>query len=531
MKVLYCLTVLTVFTLVSSTAYCNNIQVENVSLEDQVAADHYVFIEFDISWDNSWRTATVPNNWDAAWIFCKYRIAGGTWQHSTLHSGGHIAPAGSTIDAASDSTGIFIYRESDGNGTNNWDNVRLRWDYGSNGVNDDASLEVKVFAIEMVYVTEGSFYLGDSTSADRFFQGNNNKSFYQVTSENEITVLGSGTNLWAMGVIGAGTIPAEYPKGYQAFYVMKYEVSQEQYIEFLNTLTRIQQNAVTASTLSDTNIAKVYVLSNQSFVSYRNGVRCDALQPDTVSPIYMYANGNGDANGNDSLDCQNVVCSYVGWRETAAYLDWSALRPMTELEFEKACRGPNYPVGGEFAWGNSLINEVPFIPYNVGKDDEYFYDLPVNTGNCLYALSRPTSLYHVKCGVFAASSVNHTRMETGATYYGIMEMSGSTRELLVSAYGLAGRSYTGLHGDGNLLPSGYADTDYWPGINGNNSTIIANTVYLTSGVTGYGGSGARGGHINSETEALCVSFRSYASGLNLLTRSPYQGFRGCRTAP
>ncbi|HCR53204.1 MAG TPA: hypothetical protein DIW27_02215, partial [Cytophagales bacterium] len=32
------------------------------------------------------------------------------------------------------------------------------------------------------------------------------------------------------------TIPANYPKGFNAFYTMKYEVSQKQYADFFNTL-------------------------------------------------------------------------------------------------------------------------------------------------------------------------------------------------------------------------------------------------------------------------------------------------------
>ena len=135
---------------VQSWIYSNNILIENVSLEDQVAAEHYVFIEFDLSWDNSWRTASVPNNWDAAWVFCKYRLAGGEWHHVYLHYAGHTAPSGATINVAGDTTGAFIYRSVNGSGSNNWANIRLRWDYGNQGLNDDASLEVMVLGSEMV---------------------------------------------------------------------------------------------------------------------------------------------------------------------------------------------------------------------------------------------------------------------------------------------------------------------------------------------------------------------------------------------
>ncbi len=43
----------------------------------------------------------------------------------------------------------------------------------------------------------------------------------------------------------ARSLPAAFPKGYAAFYIMKYEISQEQYVGFLNKLTQTQQTART----------------------------------------------------------------------------------------------------------------------------------------------------------------------------------------------------------------------------------------------------------------------------------------------
>ena len=73
----------------------------------------------------------------------------------------------------------------------------------------------------------------------------------------------------------------------------------------------------------------------------------------------------------------------------------------------------------------------------------------------------------------------------------------------------AGRSFTGKIGNGTLNSSGDADEDYWPGINGNTSSVTANAVYAgTTGCTGYGGTCLRGGNLAVPSSQLAVSYRS-----------------------
>jgi formylglycine-generating enzyme required for sulfatase activity len=518
--------------LISATVFSNNINVQNVSLEDQVAAEHYVFIEFDLSWDNSWRTTSVPNNWDAAWVFCKYRLSGGEWQHVYIHDTNHYVPYSAVIDVAPDTTGAFIYRAYNGSGTNNWSNIRLRWDYGYQGINDDAALEVKVFAIEMVYIPEGDYYLGDTLSNTYFHSGGDQGSFFHVTSEDPIQVGTSPGYLTCWGGMGTGTLAASFPKGYGDFYIMKYEISQEQYIDFLNMLTRTQQDARTKVDISvgvTSLTSNYFLMTGVNYAWSRNGIRCDANIPAT-GPVNVYADLDNDGIPNEAADGQNIACNNLGWDDLAAYLDWSGLRPMSELEYEKACRGPNNPVGGEYAWGNTMIFSGPYSFVNDGQANEAIDNLPENTGNCIYNATQPNGGEVFRCGIFAASSVNHSRVETGATYYGVMEMSGNANELCNEIYSVAGRSFTGQHGDGNLLASGDADVDYWPGINGNDNISIANTAYATSGVTGTAGAGLRGGTLNFQTDGLQISSRS-SIFMASIQHFAHNGGRGVRTAP
>ena len=187
-----------------SSLFSNNIKVENARLTGQNTAERYTMIEFDISWDNSWRDIV---NWDAAWVFVKYQGSNGIWKTAYLdvNDANHIAPVGSVINAGGShfitspySVGVFIYRSSNGSGSNNWDKVQLRWNYSYQAIDDNALVTFKVFAIEMVYVPQGSFYLGDGSSTYHFYRYNYPTSPFNITSQGSITVGQSAENLWAM---------------------------------------------------------------------------------------------------------------------------------------------------------------------------------------------------------------------------------------------------------------------------------------------------------------------------------------------
>jgi formylglycine-generating enzyme required for sulfatase activity len=426
----------------------------------------YVMVNFDLSWENSWRNSSLESNWDAAWVFVKYRIGtSGVWSHATLNASGHVAPFGSVIATSSDARGIFIHREVDGSGTNNWASVQLQWNYGLNGLLDSDGVEVCVYAIEMVYIPTGSFYVGDGTASTVWgqFESGTSGNPFQVISEGTITLGGGGAgslgNNNATGMSPSDdfsdgvtrTLPAAFPKGYNSFYIMKYELTQAQYVDFLNKLSYTQQASRTA--VAPNSAAGTGALSN----NYRNGI--DIMVPgiNPGTPAIYSCNLNGNAVHNEAADGGNVSCNFLSWNDLAAYLDWSGLRPMTELEYEKACRGNETPVANEYAWGNTTLSCATAVS-NSGMVTEV---ATVATAKC----NCNNSLGVMRAGCFAKATTL-TRSTSGGSYYGVLDLTGSLWEASVTLGNTNGRAYTGIHGDGVLTAGGNANVTNWPGATG-----------------------------------------------------------------
>lgn len=483
----------------SHAAWANNIQISNVSLTGQNTTNQTVLIQFDVSWENSWRLSVGPSNWDAAWLFVKYRSSGGSWNHASLNyvngtaaADGHVQPAGGTITTPPDGRGVFLYRSADGSGDVNYTSVQILWNYGTDGVSDGQIVDVQVFGVEMAYVPQGSFYLGSAifgTEAGRFqnsFLGNP----YQIGSEASITISPATGFLYYNTVVGAtvgdqsGPVPAAYPKGYNAFYCMKYEVSQGQYVDFFNTLTTSQR---TDRDLSNANH------KNSDGAVARN--------------TFAYTSGNATTTTPDR------PVNYVSNDDYLAYLDWAGLRPMSEFEFEKAAKGPVMPIVDMYAWGTANIHapSSPFTLLNDGTSNSLVSDPGVNIGNGAYATTMSGLGGPLRCGIFAASATNPTRDETGGSYYGIMELSGNLYERMVSIGTPGGRSFTANHGDGALDSSGAHNVANWPAVAG-------------------GDIGYRGGSFANSANYLRIADRYDAANMSNIVNSRI-GFRGVRTSP
>jgi formylglycine-generating enzyme required for sulfatase activity len=380
--------------------------------------------------------------------------------------------------------GVFIYRNANETGAFSATGVQLRWNYGATGVNDDAVIDIRVFAIELAFIPQESFYAGSGgTEYSAFYKYPTSTSPFQVTSEGEISVGTAIDNLYYNYTLDGGDqlgpVPAAFPKGYAAFYCMKYEISQQGYVDFLNCLTQTQANR------------RKY-----------NGA------------TYRYAI-TGNTAGSYTTTNPYVACNYLNWADLAAYFDWSGLRPITELEYEKSCRGPLPAVPNEFAWGTTAIATGQNTLSNNGDNNENIAsNYSATGGNATYGLTTPiggTINGPVRGGIFAAHSGNTGRVTAGATYYGIMEMTGNLLEHFVTVGNPTGRSFTGMHGNGTVNTYGNADVTNWPGTNSN-------------------GAGFRGGYWYIPAQYVMVSDRSGAAGTDA-NRYHSDGGRGGRTAP
>ncbi|MDE5638531.1 MAG: hypothetical protein K2I47_01840, partial [Odoribacter sp.] len=69
--------------------FANNIQIKEPARVVAVSGG-YATVEVRLSWENSWRDA---ENWDAAYLFLKYRTAGGNWTHIPVELAGNVISA------------------------------------------------------------------------------------------------------------------------------------------------------------------------------------------------------------------------------------------------------------------------------------------------------------------------------------------------------------------------------------------------------------------------------------------------------
>lgn len=415
-----CLASLVVLLACAGPAPANDLRIDNVRFVNRPEAGE-LRVVFDLSWHNAWHTA---RNHDAAWIFLKLVYGENGARHVKLLPGGHraldvpgLAAPKAQIDVAHDSTGFFVYPVQPHRGDVHW-RLSVQLDPAFYNPRRDGQARLEVFGVEMVYVSEGPFILGDpDTTAlnfGAFYQSGTAgqpDGLVQITSEEADIPVGP-----APGQLnyrnpqpdyqgdGQGPVPAAFPKGFRAFYAMKYEITQGQYAAFLNTL-------------SDDETFERFSFGGRTYFQKRGTIH---LEED------RYVAGSPQRPLN-----------FLSWDDGLAFADWAALRPMTELEFTKASRGPEPPTPGAFPWGTASFEALARV---VGPDDE----LGMENG---WDESRLT---------------DETRPVFGASFYWVMDLAGSVWERVVTIGQPAGRAFTGSHGDGRLGARGRATNDDWP---------------------------------------------------------------------
>ena len=514
------------------TGKADPIRIINVRRADGPAAGRSS-VTFELAWDHSWRAAwdVAPEqtggtgtlkleSWDAAWVFAKFHKPGADgWSHATLSTSasGHSVPAGAKLDVGPSDDGkrglgAFVYRAAAGSGANEWKGVTLRWLHQADGVADLKAVEMKVFALQMVYVPQCAFWAGDGSTryvVGQFSAGDTTDPF-RVESKNAITLGGTSKgnlgNRDGIGMMDVGedfssrltrTLPAEFPKGYKAFYCMRYELTEGEYVAFLNTLSFEQQARLTGSTFS--NLGKPDAPAGSPIPTGAWEEGRPFLDRNVIEIAVPGTRGAGGKTATPAVykaGAPHVACPFLLWTECLAYAAWAGLRPMTELEYEKACRGPLKPVPDEFAWGTNRVVGTTrpgschdawrivkaagtddaadgYAIQNPGQPDErvvytgrngpdatrgnaaWWGAVPLRTngGRPLRAFGGGKAPVPVmgplRVGIFATPDSG--RVAAGASYWGIMELTGNLSERVVTVGHPAARRFAGTHGRGSAI--------------------------------------------------------------------------------
>ena len=459
---------------------------------------------FTVKWSNSWSLpdSIAPGNHDAVWLFGKYRYPAQEWkpllwpQDTARYEG--TKENGLRALPSPDRLGCWLQRR-DRVASSVPITISL-----NEAFPDTAQLELRLYALEMVYIPPGPFQVGDGRSF--FHLGDNGNAPFAIRDSGAIDVGAQPGQLYSdTDYFPSGKVPAAYPEGFRGVYAMKYELSQSQYADFLNTCSPAQQQRRMQADPG----AKIGTAAFRDANRHRNGLVI--VRPaDGMKPARIGIDANEDGRYGDAQDGVHRAMNYLNWADLAAYLDWAGLRPMSELEFEKICRGPQRPVPGELAFGTAQVVDANEVIFNGSPRESVREVLPEGHGLASHGYTGPEG--PLRTG-FAASDTSR-RLEAGAAFYGPMEMSGNVWELVVNL-NAEGLRFDGRHGDGQLDPNGDADVARWPGADGD-------------------GAGHRGGAWSSGVVGpyrdVAISDRYYIY-LKPDQRRNTTGGRGVRTAP
>ncbi|MGW9684306.1 formylglycine-generating enzyme family protein [Flagellimonas sp. 2504JD1-5] len=374
---------------------------------------------FNVSWDNAWYNT---KNHDAVWLFFKSISENGGYKHINVAQSGHRVVSVFSKDpnlifeVPKDGAGLFVKPNNTFRGRVEV-TLKVALHKPSFVDVDQRGWYFHAYGIEMVHIPQGGFTLGDPDPVAQefgsFYKPNKKgkpSGLVKITSQDqELTVSETGDLFYNSGEYKyegdqQGPIPASYPKGVTPYYMMKYEPTEGQYAEFLNSLA------------SDQTPARLLHLERQ----YKD-------HDGTITP----------KNDRYITKFPNKPCLFMGWDDAMAYADWAGLRPMTEFEFVKAARGTEPPKAHDFPWGTSSKERMQRLPH-------------------------PNRTLIMANGWDESKLTEETRDYYGASHYWVMDMAGSIWERVITLGHPNGRAFTGVHGDGNLSPDGAADVQNWP---------------------------------------------------------------------
>ncbi len=435
-------------------------------------------ITFDISWKNSWNSYSnagaganlnFPKNRSGVWVFLKVQDdVTNEWNHQKVstvaanHSSDIFNPVG--IYPSSDGVGVMLHHLTFNFSAASFSTtLTLQLDAVPIG-----NLNFKVFAIEMVESSQGAYHIGDG----RLFNGRLD-TFTVLTAGGTLSP-GIPANELVHSFSSSGAshpnLCCNYPIGFWKTNAMRYECSNEQYVEFLNTLTYDQQLALTdvsPDAPANSGAFRTHLAYNNNIIK----IRVPGIS--NTKPAVYGCDYNNNNTYNENGDGQNQAFGIATVRRALSYLDWSGLRPMSELEFEKFTRGSD-PLGNprprlrhEYAWGTDSVVGIRLgDANNIGQDNErYNGSAALGRAVCMAnSVSSTSPVNPMRVGQLSGPSTG--RVASGASYYGFMDMSGNVAELCYSVFYSAQSLNRNDYGDGNLsnnaADAGEHNVGNWP---------------------------------------------------------------------